>query len=241
MDIWASCETHNSSFFYFCAIFPLEAPSVPTADPSQAWNKNKHWIKWGAKVLELQRKEECCSLLFEFGLVGSVCLFFWLLCPQLFCNFYVYMGMDWMCVRVCMCTCQCFHFHCVFNGCILVRILFTTIFFFTVGFHLNLRQKNIQYIIWYRTSESIRSRTCSRISNWMCVPTKSTWQMAWVRVFFSSRWRFFTTIKLEATFYFAHCCCGCWCSWYYLSMGLFFLILFACANIERERARAQAQ
>lgn len=104
MDIWASCETHNSSFFYFCAIFPLEAPSVPTADPSQAWNKNKHWIKWGAKVLELQRKEECCSLLFEFGLVGWFGVFIFLtFVSATFLQFLCIhgYGLD-TCIRVCV-------------------------------------------------------------------------------------------------------------------------------------------
>lgn len=34
------------------------------------------------------------------------------------------------------------------------------------------------------------------------MPTKSTWQMAWMRVFSPSRWGVFTAIKLAATFYF---------------------------------------
>lgn len=168
MDIWASCETHNSSFFYFCAIFPLEAPSVPTADPSQAWNKNKHWIKWGAKVLELQRKEECCVL---------YCLNLGWLVRCIFLTFVSATFLQFLCIHgygldVCSCVyvyMSMFSLSLCFQWLYPREDTFHHHFFPTVGFHLNLRQKNIQYIIWYRTSESIRSRTCSRISNWMCV------------------------------------------------------------------------
>lgn len=115
-------------------------------------------------------------------------------------------------------------------------------FFPTVGFHLNLRQKNIQYIIWYRTSESIRSRTCSRISNWMCVCQRNPHDKWLECVYFFVTMTFFLQpsswkpLFISLTVVVDVDVVGIVFQW-----GFFFLILFACANIERERARAQAQ
>lgn len=130
MDIWASCETYNSF-----SIFRYSPPSLRHAE-IQVKRETKTNIEWNEERRFLNFNErKSAAVRYCLNLGWLVVFFFWLLCPQLFCNFYINMG---ICVR----TCQCFHFHCVSNVSILVRILFTT-FFLAVGFYLNLLQKNI--------------------------------------------------------------------------------------------------
>lgn len=236
-------QLRNAQFFLFLFLryfsprsaFSADCRSKSSVKQKQTLNKMRSEGSWTST-----KRRVLCSLLFEFGLVR--CVYFFDFCVRNFSAIFMYTWVWIGCVFVCVCVHVNVFTFIVFSMVVSSWGYFSPPFFSHCRLSLELTPK--EHTVYYLVS-NFRIYTepymQSDFELNVCVPTKSTWQMAWVRVFFRHDDVFFTTIKLEATFYFAHCCCGCWCSWYYLSMGLFFLILFACANIERERARAQAQ
>lgn len=135
-------------------------------------DKNKPWIRWRAKVLELWRKSECCSIVRAyFG------VFLFSSCVRNF-SAVLYMGVCRVCVHVNVVS---FSLSlCVFNGPILMRISFFRhiIFFFQFLFCFcrlftltySLERYNRIYLSINIFRVSIYGVSCMLNSHWMCQP-----------------------------------------------------------------------